>query len=208
MSATWKDIVGAVSPTLGTMLGGPLAGAVVKVLADTVLRDQGGYDGQTDEARLAAVLETQPLTPEARERILAAKSALDVELVRAGVRKAELEVDAQKVSAADADSARRAHAQTAGVLWLGYLINVASYGCVAAVLFGCYRLVSGGGLHLSPDVSVMLGSVVGGVVQWLMSNAQQANGFFFGSSPGSREMSRSLGDAVARVAGAPRGPGQ
>ena len=208
MSATWKDIVGAVAPTLGTMLGGPLAGAVVKVLAETVLRDQGGYDGQTDEARLAGVLETQPLTPEARERILAAKTMLDVELVRAGVRKAELKVDTQKVFAADADSARRAHAQTAGVLWLGYLINIASYGCVAAVLYGCYRLVSGGGLSLSADVSAMLGSVVGGVVQWLMSNAQQANGFFFGSSPGSREMSRSLGDAVARASGAPRGPGQ
>jgi hypothetical protein len=98
----------------------------------------------------------------------------------------------------DAEAARRAHAHNLGVLVLGYLINLFSYITVAGVLWGCFSIIgTRGKIDIDPGIAAMLGSVVGAVVQWLMSNAAQANGFFFGSSPGSRQLANDLGKALS-----------
>lgn len=102
------------------------------------------------------------------------------------------------IAAADTEAARRAHAQQAGVLRLGYVINVCSYLAVMGVLGGCFYVMTGGpGVQIDPGVAAMLGGIIGAAVQWLFANASQANGFFFGSSPGSRQLASDLGKAVA-----------
>jgi hypothetical protein len=95
------------------------------------------------------------------------------------------------------DKAKQAHDHHLGVLRLGYLINIASYVVVAGVLYGCFFLLSAkGGVTIDPGTAAMLGGIVGAAVQWLLANASQANGFFFGSSPGSRQLAQDLGKAV------------
>jgi hypothetical protein len=55
----WKKLVGALAPTLGTALGGPLVGSAISVLSNVLL---GHPEGSQDDVS-AAVL--QGLSPEA-----------------------------------------------------------------------------------------------------------------------------------------------
>lgn len=88
-----------------------------------------------------------------------------------------------------------------GVLWLGYTINLLSYVIVAAVLYGCHHvLLNGAKLAIDPGLAAAVGGIVGGAVQWAVANALQANSFFFGSSPGSRQAAADMGAAVAAAA--------
>lgn len=100
---------------------------------------------------------------------------------------------------ADVGDARKFNANTHGVLYLGYGINVLSYLVVLVIMWGCYSVITGTKMAVDPGLAAMVGSVVGAVVQWLMSNAAQANAFFFGSSPSSRQVSTDLAKAVANT---------
>ena len=91
-------------------------------------------------------------------------------------------------------------------MYLGYLINLASYLCVAGVLAGCFWLLGGRKLEIDPGIAAMVGGIVGAAVQWLMQNAGQANGFFFGSSPSARQVSSDLAKAVSAGVGATAQP--
>lgn len=201
----WKQVVGAVAPGLATLLGGPLAGGAVSLLADKLLGGSSG-DPVADEARLAGLL-SNGLTPEARAQVLAAEAQLKVELVKADVRKVEVAAETERHYVSDAADARRAHASSAWVMRLAVFINVASYLAIAGVLWGCFKILSSTvELRVDPGIAAMVGSLIGAAVQWLLSNASQANGFAFGSSPSSRELAANLGKSVAgTAAGLPRG---
>ena len=110
----------------------------------------------------------------------------------------KIDADVTKAYISDTDAARRAHSTNVGVLRLGYVINVLSYIVVAGVLYGCYSvLVNGLKLSIDPGLSATVGTVVGMVVQWVISNSNQANGFFFGSSPSARQNSAEMSQAVS-----------
>jgi hypothetical protein len=197
MSFDWKDALRTIAPTAVSLLASPMAGGATKVILDAVLGDAQTGDPIADEAKLAGVL-AGGITPEIRAKLIEADQALRSELIKAGVREKEIAADVEKAYIADTDKARAAHAQNVGVLRLGYLINAASYLTVAGVLYGCFALLgTRTGLTIDPGTAAMLGGVLGASVQWLMANAAQANGFFFGSSPGSRELAKDLGAAAA-----------
>lgn len=199
MVSDWKDVVRTAAPALATILGSPLAGGAVKLLADAVLGDKASGDPVADEATLAGIL-AGPMTPELRARVIEAERALKAEMVKAGVETTRIRADVEKAYVDDVAKARMAHAQSQGVLRLGYIINAASYVTVGAVLYGCFFVMTGSGIgQIDPGIAAMLGSIVGAAVQWLFSNAAQANGFFFGSSPGSRQLSEQLGKAVGEA---------
>lgn len=195
MAADWKKIIAGVAPALATVLAGPLAGGAVKILADTVAGGSTG-DLAQDETRVMGVL-SGGLTPELQAKILEADNAVRLAMIQAGVREKEIVAETDRAVIADAAHARATHQQNASVMKLGYLINAASYGVVAAVLYGCFELLTGAELKVDPGTAAIVGSIVGASVQWIMSNASQANGFFFGSSPGSRVKDMELGKAVS-----------
>lgn len=56
MSTGWKDIVRAIAPTIGAVLGGPLAGGAIKVLADQFL----GRPDATEEDIAVAIGNARP----------------------------------------------------------------------------------------------------------------------------------------------------
>jgi len=127
------------------------------------------------------------------------------------IRFRELDTEDKKIAAsteavyvADVGDARKFNSNTHGILVLGIGINLASYICIFAVLYGCFWVLGNSGkLAIDPGIAAMIGGVIGAAVQWLMSNAAQANGFFFGSSPSSRQVSsdlaRAVGDAASKV---------
>lgn len=196
----WKETIQTVAPTLGGLLtafGGPagaLAGAGLTAVANALGVPASG-DPVKDEATIAQLVQ-QGLTPEQRSALMQADLEYRKAALAATTRKQEIDATVEQSYIADTDAARRSHAQNMGVLWLGYLINFASYVCVFAVLYGSFALMNGTKLQVDPGIAATIGAVVGAVVQWLMANAAQANGFFFGSSPGSRELSAQLGKAV------------
>lgn len=195
-----KDVIKTVAPTIATMLGGPAAGGAIAILADTLLGGTTGSragDVAAIQQRLAA-----GLSPEDRLKLIEAENALKVEMIKAGIREKEIALEAEKAHIGDTAHARESHKGNDGILILGYVITVLSYLLVGLVMVGAYYLATGGmRSDIDPSFAMVLGSVVGAALQFVFMNAASASGFFFGSSPGSRQMavdlSKSVGEAVA-----------
>jgi len=90
---TVGPLLGQVAPTLATAMGGPLAGLAVKTLSNVLL---GHEDG--DQEAVATAL--QNATPQQ----LADVKKIDADFK---VRMKELEIDLERISAGDRDSARK-----------------------------------------------------------------------------------------------------
>jgi outer membrane lipoprotein SlyB len=142
-------------------------------------------------------------TPDQLAALRKIDSDLKVKMREFDVKEREIDAGVEVKYVDDVKDARQSHAHTWGVLVLGYLINLSSYLCVAGILYGCFKVVDGTKMSIDPGLAAMVGSVIGAVVQWLMSNSSMANGFFFGSSPGSRQASSDLAKAVANFASRP-----
>ena len=153
MSFDWKKTLAGVAPALAAVAGGPLWGGAVKILADKVLGDEATGDPVADEAKLAGLL-AGPIPPDLQARIAEADAALKAEAIKAGVETKRIEADTERAYIADTANARESHAGDKGVMRLGYLINVASYLTIAAVLVGCYLLMTRpGGLQIDPGIA-------------------------------------------------------
>ena len=196
MPADWKSLVASVAPGLAGLLGGPVAAGVVSVVADRLLGTSAG-DPVEDERRVAELVQGG-LTPEIRAKLI----DIQAELIRADVRKTEVGASVTRAYIKDTADARQAHKGQGWVANLAIFINAASYICIAAVLVGCFAVLSGhfDSSRVDPGTAAMVGSLVGAAVQWLLSNAAQANGFAFGSSPGSRETADRMSKAVSEAA--------
>ena len=184
----WKKLL----PVIGAAVTGNVPAAVMA--AATAVSDVLGVPVEPTPKAIDAAMKSA--TP---DQVIALQK-LENDLK---IRIKEIEVDELKAQLSDVQSARHFNADKHGILYLGYLINAASYACIFAILYGCFQVINGAKIGTDPSVAAMVGSVVGAVVQWLMSNAAQANSFFYGSSPSSRQvaqdLARSVGDATAKV---------
>jgi hypothetical protein len=86
-------LLGQVAPTIATALGGPLAGVAVKTLSNALL---GNENGSEEDVRVAL----ENATPEQ----LATIKQIDADFK---VRMKELDIDLERISAGDRDSARK-----------------------------------------------------------------------------------------------------
>jgi len=154
------NIVRTVAPSIATAMGGPLAGIAVRTLSETLL---GKPDGT--EAELAAAAATA--TPEQLLALKNAENNFKVEMKR-------LEVDLEKISAGDRDSARQMMVQTRD--WtpraLAGAITIGFFGVLMYML--TYGIPTAGGEAMLVMLGT-LGTAWGAVVS-----------FYFGSSAGSR----------------------
>jgi len=96
--AKFGPLLGQVAPSIATALGGPLAGMAVKTLSSVLLGHENGTEEQISEAMASA-------TPEQ----LAAIKKIDADFK---VRMKELDIDLERVSAGDRDSARKMQTET------------------------------------------------------------------------------------------------
>lgn len=176
----WKDIVGTVAPGLATALGGPLAGAAVKVLGDKLL---GRSDASEDE--VAAALSSATLTGEQITALKLAEQNFALEMAR---------IDAASETTRLADTAS-ARAQTADLARSGSVIAWGAPLVSAMVVLGyffCIWLLFVRGEDL-PDnitqiVNIMFGALQAGFIQVI--------NYWLGSSAGSKKS----GDAIREIA--------
>jgi hypothetical protein len=166
------NLVKTVAPSLATAVGGPLAGMATRAISDALL---GKPDGTEDEL-IDAAAKASP------EQLLALKKAEQ----DFAVRMRELEIDLQRIDAADRNSAREREVKTgdwtpkalAGAVTLGF------FGVLGYMI--AYGLPSQGGEALLVMLGT-LGTAWGGIVS-----------YYFGSSAGSKEKSEAMNRMVRK----------
>ena len=95
---TFGPLIGSVAPTIATALGGPVAGMAVKALSGALF----GHDSATEEEIQAALA-----NPTADQ--LSALKKIDADFK---VQMKSLDIDLERIAAADRDSARQMAIQT------------------------------------------------------------------------------------------------
>jgi hypothetical protein len=164
----WREIVGAVAPTIAAALGGPLAGVAVAALSDKLL---GRADGSAEDVGAAIIAGG----PEALQAIKQADQAF-------AVRMRELDIDIERLHQTDRDSARGREVKT-GDHWtpraMAAGVTLGFFG-VLAWLLG-YGMPERGGEALLVMLGA-LGSAWGAIVN-----------YYFGSSAGSAQKTALLG---------------
>ena len=170
---SWKTLVKSVAPVLGTALGGPLGGMAVKAIGSALLGDEAEQlDEKSIEKRIASVIEHDT---DALLKIKQADQQFEA-------RMRELDIDLERINAADRDSARDLQ-KTNKTLIVPVLATI-----TVACFFGVVFWVLTGRVTLE---STLLGFVLGQV----SSKAEQVYNFFFGSSAGSKQKTDALAQA-------------
>jgi hypothetical protein len=164
--AKFGPLLGQIAPSIATALGGPLAGIAVKTLSNALL----GHESGTEEDVANALQNASP------EQLSVIKK-IDADFK---VRMKELDIDLERISAGDRDSARQMQISTKDSTpkILAYFITFGFFGALVWILvFGLPQT----GLEV---ILMMLGSLSSswtGVVQ-----------FYYGSSAGSKAKTDAL----------------
>lgn len=181
----WKSLVGSVAPGLATALGGPLAGAAVKVIADKVLGNPNA-----SEADVAAALASGSLSGEQIAALKQAELDFQVEMAR-------IDQASEAAYIADTASARQQTVDLAKVesplAWGAAIVStliVVGFFTSVYLLFVVDRSWDERTANL---LNVLFGALT-------VSFTQVAN-YWLGSSAGSKR----AGDAVRKIAEG-RGP--
>ncbi len=178
--ADWKDIVGSVAPGLAAVLGGPLAGAAVKVIADKVL---GRPDASVDE--VAVALSSGSLSGDQIVALRAAESTLQLEL-------AKVDQAREAAGLADTQSARSQTVELAragsGIAWGAPMVS----GLIVLGYFFCIYRLFVVPADLPPNAFQLLNVMFGALS---IAFGQVCN-YWLGSSAGSKR----AGDAVRKIA--------
>lgn len=194
----WKKLVAGIAPGLGAALGGPLAGAAIKILSDKILDGGDNAAGASDEERLSQVL-ANGVSPEIQARILEADQALKAEMVRAGVREKEIEAETTKAYLGDTQDARKAHSANPEILRLGQIIlgiwALVMIGTLAA-LFSVLR----GNITLDVNMAAVVFTIIGSVLGYVSGAGQSVINYAFGSSQGSAQKTDAMVAAVNNAA--------
>lgn len=198
----WKDIVRTVAPTLGTLAGGPLVGGVVGVLTKTILGGSSG-DPVADERELAKVL-NGPMTPELQAKIVEGESLYKIETLKAGIREKEIDAETQRAYLSDVADARhsRKDQEIRGVMILAACVLGGWLALTLVTLIGLFMVLMGQ-WHIDPTIASVVFTVLGSVIGYTSSNAQQVLSYYFGSSRGSDSKTREMGEAIKAAGTAP-----
>lgn len=168
----WKNALVGLAPTIAAVLGGPFAGAAVKLLSQAVLNREDGT-----ETELAAALPMA--SPDIIARIKEADTALKVQLSQAGVR-------LEEIAGADRASARQREVQ----------LQDPTTRILAYIALGGFFAVLGGQFYIAfhditinTEVQRTLDITLGVLFAWVLA----VKDYYFGSSAGSKEKTQLLG---------------
>ena len=159
-------LLGQVAPTIATALGGPLAGIAVKTLSNVLL----GHENGSEEDLKAAIGSASPDQ-------LAALKKIDADFK---VSMKELDIDLERISAGDRDSARKMQTETKD--WVPKVLAVV----ITLGFFGIlvWMLVQGMPQTGTEALLMMLGAL--GTAWTGVVN------FYYGSSAGSKAKTDAL----------------
>lgn len=188
----WRGALRAVAPTVATIFGGPLAGALTGVVGQ-VLLGRGENDPVPSLADATEALQQATMTPDGlvklRELELQAQELAN-----------QLQLDLTKLAAEDRASARTLQAQTRDpipgrlAMWTVPLFFI----LVGATLYGSWyvmthpiRMPEG-----SRELQLALATLVGSLLTQLINLVKDIYGFYFGSSLGSAQKNEAMETAL------------
>ena len=167
---SFGPLIGSIAPTIATALGGPVAGMAVRAISGALF----GHENASEDDIMAALA-----NPNGDQ--LAALKKIDADFK---VQMKSLDIDLERISEADRDSARNMEIQTRDwiprVLAVG--VTVGFFGIVGYILH--YGLPPTGG-----EALLMLIGTLGTAWTSVM-------GFYFGSSAGSKQKTDALTAAL------------
>ena len=179
----WRATIGAVAPGLAAALGGPLAGAAVKVIADKVFGNPNA-----SEADLATALASGALTGDQIRALKEAEMSMQVEMAR-------IDQASDAAYLADTDSARKqtvALAQAgSGISWAPVVISALIVGGFFTCVYMLFLVERNWDERTANLLNVLFGALT-------VSFTQVAN-YWLGSSAGSKRS----GDALRKIAEQP-----
>jgi len=159
-------LLAQVAPTVATALGGPLAGLAVKTLSEAMFGHQDGNESEVSAALMSA-------TPEQLQKLKEIDATFKLKMK-------ELDIDLERISAADRDSARNMQIHTND--WiprvLAILITVGFFGILV------WMLIKGMPPTGTEALLMMLGAL--GTAWTGVVN------FYYGSSAGSKAKTDAL----------------
>lgn len=168
MAFDWKKTVGAIAPTIGTVLGGPLGGLAGAALASVL-----GVENTPDALETAV----QNATPEQLLNIRKADNEFKLQMAELGFKNV---TDLEKIAADDRANARAR--EIALVDWmpkaLALLVVAGFFGVIALMIYN--ELPPTGRDSLLVLVGA-LGAAFGAIIQ-----------YYFGSSAGSVDKSKTI----------------
>ena len=163
---SFGPLIGAVAPTIATALGGPLAGMAVRAVSSALF----GHETGTEADIMAALGQATP------DQLTAMKK-IDADFA---VQMKSLDIDLERISAADRNSARNMQIETRD--WIPRALAVG----VTAGFFGILIWILMRGLPDSGKESLLL---LLGALQTAWTGIVS---FYFGSSAGSQKKDQML----------------
>lgn len=172
-------VLGTLAPTLATALGGPLAGMATAWVAKKVL----GQENASLKDISAALAEMND--PQMIQKIRDAEREFEAKMK-------EMDVDVFKLEVKDRDSARDFGVKSGVGAWMQVAV-----GSIIIAMFGyiVYRVMTGGIDLSDPNQAIMVGTLIG----YVSSKADQVVSFLFGSSQGSKDKSDAMANQLANA---------
>ena len=188
----------SLAPTLATLLGGPLAGTAVTALEGALgLAPGSGIDGITQ------VMQSGSLTPDMVAAVRAADQKHAEIIAQQGLDLTKLNADHEAamagLEATDREDARKNNSEKDATWWLAASILLTFALIMAAVLYGCWSILSGGITIKDVSVVAAISGLVGAVVGYVAANAQTVVNFVFGGSLGSNKHTDALASSVQQA---------
>jgi hypothetical protein len=159
-------LLGQVAPTIATALGGPLAGLAVKTISEAMFGHPDANDSEVSAALMGA-------TPEQLQKLKETDATFKLKMK-------ELDIDLEKISSEDRDSARKMQMETRDWIPRALAISV-TFGFFGILTWLLTKGVPPTGSETLIYMLGALGTAWTGIVQ-----------FYFGSSAGSKAKTDAL----------------
>ena len=159
-------LLGQVAPTIATALGGPLAGLAVKTISEAMFGHQDANESEVSAALMGA-------TPEQLQKLKETDATFKLKMK-------ELDIDLEKISSEDRDSARKMQMETRDWIPRALAISV-TFGFFGILTWLLTKGVPPTGSETLIYMLGALGTAWTGIVQ-----------FYFGSSAGSKAKTDAL----------------
>ena len=159
-------LLAQLAPTVATALGGPLAGLAVKTLSEAMFDHPDASESEVSAALMSA-------TPEQLQRLKETDATFKLKMK-------ELDIDLEKISSADRDSARKMQMETRDWIPRALAISI-TFGFFGILTWLLTKGVPPTGSETLIYMLGALGTAWTGIVQ-----------FYFGSSAGSKAKTDAL----------------
>lgn len=184
-----------VLPWIGAAATGNVPGLIT--LAAKEVSGALGYDvPATPDAMSEAVANATPAQLDAlRER----EQTFQLRMQEMGFQSAKdlasIALEEAKVYVGDTSDARHVFSGDNKVFWMGIGVLGIFGVLMFSVILGCFLLMTGY-FRVDPNVAAITAGLIGTVVGYVASNAQQVVSYFFGSSKGSKDSGQAIGEAL------------